>query len=76
MKKKKNKIMEPNYICCEEYKNFCAETVRRYVILTKTELLKRLNQGSRFDYIFRASDSVPVNIQISLEEDNNDRTTI
>jgi hypothetical protein len=74
MKKKKNKIQEPNYICCEEYKNFCAETVRRYVILSKSELMKRLTSGSRFDYIFKASDAVPVNVQISLEEDTNDST--
>lgn len=69
MKKKKNKIKEPMYVCCEEYQNFCADTVRRYVVLNKTELMKRLNQGSRFDYVFNASNAVKVDVQISLEEE-------
>lgn len=72
MKKKKNKIKEPMYVCCEEYQNFCADTVRRYVVLSKTELMKRLNQGSRFDYVFNVSNAVKVDVQINLEEDNND----
>lgn len=73
MKKKKNKIKEPKYICCEEYKNFCGDTVRKYIELNRSELMKRLNQGSRFDYVFNIDQAVKVDIQISLEEDNNDR---
>ena len=74
MKKKKNKIQEPKYICCEEYKNFCGDITRRYIELNRSELMKRLNQGSRFDYVFNIDQAVKVDIQISLEEDNNDNT--
>ena len=75
MKKKRNKIQEPKYICCEECKNFYGDTIRKYVELNRSELMKRLNQGSRFDYIFNIDEAVKVDIQISLEEDTNDRTT-
>lgn len=71
MKKKKNKIQEPQYICCEEYKNFCGEVVRKYIVLSKSELMKRLNQGSRFDYVFNTSNAVKVDVQVSLEESIN-----
>ncbi len=72
MKKKKNKIKETQYACCESYVNFCGDPVHKYAILTKKELLKRLNQGHRFDYVFNIDQAVKVDIQISLEEDNND----
>ena len=75
MKKKKNKIQEPKYICCEECKNFYGDTICKYIELNRSELMKRLNQGSRFDYIFNIDQAVKVDIQISLEEDTNDRTT-
>ena len=76
MKKKKSKIQEPKYICCEEYKNFCGDTVRKYIELNRSELMKRLNQGSRFDYVSNASNAVPIDVQISLEEETNDDTRI
>ena len=31
--------------------------------------MKRLNQGSRFDYVFNIDQAVKVDIQISLEEE-------
>ena len=76
MKKKKSKIKEPKYICCEEYKNFCGDTVRKYVELNRSELMQRLNQGSRFDYVFNASNAVKIDVQISLEEETSDDTRI
>lgn len=76
MKKKKSKIKEPKYICCEEYKNFCGDTVRKYIELDRSELMKRLNQGSRFDYVFNASNAVKIDVQISLEEETDDDTRI
>ena len=36
--------------------------------------MKRLNQGSRFDYVFNTSNAVKIDVQINLEEDNNDGT--
>ena len=74
MKKKRNKIQEPKYICCEECKNFYGDTIHKYIELNRSELIKRLNQGSRFDYVFNTSNAVKIDVQINLEEDNNDGT--
>lgn len=76
MKKKKNKIQEPQYVCCSAYYNYCGETVRKYLVLNKSELMKRLNNGERFEYVFNASGAVKVNVQVDLEEEKNDNRTI
>jgi hypothetical protein len=75
MKKKKSKIKEPQYACCSAYYNYCGEIVRKYLILNKSELMKRLNNGERFEYVFNIDQAVKVDIQISLEEEHNDDTT-
>ena len=74
--KKKKKVIEPTYVCCSEGRNFCNDIIRKFELLTKTQLMKKLQDGYRFDYVFNASNAVKVDVQISLEEDNNDRTTI
>lgn len=74
--KKKKKVIESTYICCNEGRNFCNDIIRKFEILTKTQLMKKLQDGYRFDYVFNTSNAVKVDVQISLEEDNNDRTTI
>ena len=69
--KKKKKAIEPTYVCCNEGKNFCNDIIRKFEILTKTQLIKKLQDGYRFDYVFNTSNAIKVDVQVSLEEGNN-----
>lgn len=66
--KKKKKVVEPTYICCNEGRNFCNDVVRKFELLTKTQLMKRLQDGYRFDYVFNTSNAVKIDVQVNLEE--------
>lgn len=66
--KKKKKIVEPTYICCVEGRNFCNDLVRKFEILTKSQLMKKLRDGYRFDYVFNTTNAIKVDVQVSLEE--------
>lgn len=66
--KKKKKMVEPTYICCVEGRNFCNDLVRKFEILTKSQLMKKLRDGYRFDYVFNTNNAVKIDVQVSLEE--------